>query len=77
MIEFRRTMEMSITITDPRYTEQEIADGLSTGKFAIAESDTANDDQGKVFNEHWEVIATVDDVHISDVNTPDVQFCVI
>ena len=75
MIEFRRTMEMSITITDPRYTEKEIAEGLSDGSMNMGDAD--GDDAGKIFNSAWDEIATIDDLHVSDVMTPDVQFSVI
>ncbi len=77
MIEFRRTMEMSITITDPRYTEKDIADGLSDGTFNMGDSDPESEDHGKIFNAAWDEVAVIDDLHVSDVNTPDVQFCVI
>lgn len=75
MIEFRRTMEMAITITDPRYTEKDIAEGLSDGKFCMGDAD--NGDEGKIFNEAWDVIAIITYLGVSDVMTPDVQFSVI
>ncbi len=77
MIEFTRKMEMEITITDPRYTEQDIAIGLSSGLFQMGDTDPDSDDHGKIFNQVWDEIAVINDSHVADVDAPDQNFEVI
>lgn len=77
MIQFVRTMEMSITIIDPRYTEQDIAEGLSNGTLSIGDTDLDNNDYGKIYNSVWDEIAVINDSHVSDIDAPDHNFTVI
>lgn len=77
MIEFTRKMEMEITITDPRYTEEDIAIGLSSGLFQMGDSDPESEDFGKIYNNVWDEIAVINDSHVAEVDAPDQNFAVI